>query len=121
MSWEATCGLVPMGAQHGRGRFIRPKRASSANMTRKLQPRLAAIRRARFTASGKPFFKRVLSRKVALRMKWSRHQLAPAMPGQQIIDRAVAGRMSDRLFVGCLKIVDVQHFTRASRLGKPRQ
>jgi hypothetical protein len=35
---------------------MRPKRASSANMTRKLQPRLAATRRAFLTAAEKPFF-----------------------------------------------------------------
>ena len=34
MSWAATSGRVPIGAQHGRNRFMRPKRASSANMTR---------------------------------------------------------------------------------------
>src|SRR6476661_6311132 len=44
ISWEATAGLVPMGAQHGRGRLIRPNRASSANMIRKRRPRLAAAR-----------------------------------------------------------------------------
>jgi hypothetical protein len=92
MSWEATCGLVARGAQHGRGRFIRPKRASSANMMRKLQPRLAATRGAYFT-------------------------LAPTAPGQQIVDRAVAGRMSDRLFIGRLEVVDVQQLARPSGLG----
>jgi hypothetical protein len=34
MSWEATSGLMPIWAQHGRGRLIRPKRASSANRMR---------------------------------------------------------------------------------------
>ena len=48
--------LMPRGAQHGRGRFIRPKRASSANMIRSRRPRRAAARRARFTAHGKRFF-----------------------------------------------------------------
>jgi hypothetical protein len=57
MSWQATSGRMPMGAQHGRGRFIRPKRASSANMMRKRRPRLAAARRAFLTALGNPFFK----------------------------------------------------------------
>src|SRR5215468_10549419 len=118
MSWQATCGLVPRGAQHGRGRFMRPKRASSANMTRKPRPRLAAIRWARFTARGKPFFKSVLSLDVTLWMKWTRHQLAPAMPGQEIVDRAVAGRMPDRLFIGRLEILDVQRLARPSGLGK---
>ena len=28
---EATCGLMPCGARYGRGRFIWPNRASSAN------------------------------------------------------------------------------------------
>ena len=56
MRWAATLGLTPRGAQHGRGRFMRPKRASSANMMRKFRPRRAALRRAFLTASGKPFF-----------------------------------------------------------------
>src|ERR1700676_3352540 len=54
-------------------------------------------------------------------MKWTRHQLAPAMPGQQIIDRTVAGWMSDGLLVSGLEIVDVQHLTGSGRLAKPRQ
>src|SRR5215813_6637346 len=39
-----------------RSRAVHPPKARFVDMTRKLQPRLAAIRRARFTASGKPFF-----------------------------------------------------------------
>jgi hypothetical protein len=39
MSWAATPGRVPIGAQHGRMRFMRPKRASSANMMRNRRPR----------------------------------------------------------------------------------
>ena len=31
-------GRVPIGAQHGRSRFIRPKRASSVNMMRSSPP-----------------------------------------------------------------------------------
>jgi len=54
MSWEATSGLAPGGAQHGRGRFMRPNRALSANMIRKLRPRLAAASLAFLTAFGKP-------------------------------------------------------------------
>ena len=49
-------GRVPIGAQHGRSRFIRPKRASSVNMMRSSRPRRAAARRALLTASGKPVF-----------------------------------------------------------------
>ena len=88
---------------------------------RKPQPRLAAIRRARLTAFGKPFFKSFLSREVALGMKRTRHQLAPAMPVQKIVDRAVAGRMPDRLFVGRFEIVNIQHLARPGGLGKVRQ
>ena len=73
------------------------------------------------TACGKPFFKSVLSRDVAPGVKRTRHQLAPAVPGQKIIDRALAGFVPDGLFVGCLEIVDVQHFAGSSGLGKTRQ
>ena len=51
ISWEATSGLTPAGAQHGRGRFILPNRASSANITRKGRPLAAATRRAFLTSS----------------------------------------------------------------------
>ena len=88
---------------------------------RKPQPRLAATRRACFTAFGKPFFKSFLSCEIALGMKWTRHQLAPAMPGQKIVDRAVAGRMPDRLFVGRFEIVNIQHLARPGGLSKVRQ
>src|SRR6516162_5723716 len=54
-------------------------------------------------------------------MKRSRHQLAPAVPVQEVIDRAVAGRMPDRFLVGRLEIVDVQHLPGAGRFGKPRE
>src|SRR5271165_812699 len=67
------------------------------------------------------FFKSFLSRDVALGMKWTRHQLAPAVPNQKIVDRAVAGRMPDRLFIGRLEIVDIQHLARPGGLGKTRQ
>jgi hypothetical protein len=88
---------------------------------RKRQPRLAAARRAFLTALGNSFFKSVLSRNVALRMERSRHQLAPAMPGQKTVDCAVAGFVHDGLFVCCLDIVDVQHFARPGGLGKTFQ
>jgi hypothetical protein len=76
-------------------------------MIRSRRPRRAAARRALFTHVGSGFFKIILGRKVASGMKWTRHQLTPAVPGQQIIDRAVAGRMSDGLLVGSLEIVHV--------------
>src|SRR5262252_3590661 len=121
MSWQATSGRIPTGAQHGRGRFIRPNRASSPNMMRKRRPRLAAARRAFFTALGKPFFKSFLSCNVAFGMEWTRHQFTPAMPVQKIVDRAVASRMPDRMFIGRLEIVDVQHLAPTGSLGKARQ
>ena len=43
------------------------------------------------------------------------------MPVQKIVDRAVAGRMPDRLFIDRLEIVDVQHLARTGSLGKARQ
>src|SRR3974390_3577281 len=121
MSWQATCGRMWVGAQHGRGRFIRPKRASSANMMRRRQPRLAAARRALLTAWGNPFFKGVLSRDVTLRVERPRHQLAPAMATEQIINRAVAGRVADRLLIGVLEVVDVEQFASTGGCGKARQ
>jgi hypothetical protein len=55
------------------------------------------------------FLNSVLSREVAFGMKRTRHQLAPAMPSQKIVNRAVAGCMPDRLFIRRLEILDVQH------------
>src|SRR6516164_5997637 len=67
------------------------------------------------------FFKSSLSCNVAFGMEWTRHQFAPAMPVQKIVDGAVAGRMPNRLFIGCLEVVDVQHLARTGSLGKARQ
>src|SRR5580704_4769131 len=107
MSCEATPGLMPAGAQQGRGRFIRPKRASAANMIRSRRPRLS--RRARFTARGKRFFKGTLRRNVLLRMERTRHQFALAMPAEKFINGAVAGLVADGLLIGQLEITNVQH------------
>src|SRR6516165_4488389 len=54
-------------------------------------------------------------------MMWTRHQFAPAMPMQKVVDRAVAGRVTDGFLVGSLEIMDVQHFAGAGRFGKTRQ
>jgi hypothetical protein len=54
-------------------------------------------------------------------MKRTRHQFAPAVPGQKIIDRAVAGGVPDGLFVCALDIVNVQHLASAGGFGKTRQ
>src|SRR5246500_611326 len=54
-------------------------------------------------------------------MMWTRHQLAPAVPMQKVVDRAVAGRMTDGFLVSRLEIMDVQHFAGAGRFGKTRQ
>jgi hypothetical protein len=48
----------------------------------------------------------------------TRHQLAPAMPRQKIVDRAVG---ADWLFVSRLEILDVQHVSSPGGLGKARQ
>src|SRR3979411_2908531 len=76
ISWEATSGLMPIGAQHGRGRLMRPKRASSANMIRGLAWRQPALPSSQHLESH--FFKSVFD---ALGVKRTRHQLAPAVPG----------------------------------------
>src|SRR6516164_4226190 len=67
------------------------------------------------------FFKSVLSGDVAFGMEWTRHQLAPAMPGKKIVDRALAGRVPDGLFVGHLEIVDIQQLARPGGFGKAHQ
>ena len=121
MSWAATAGRMPIGAQHGRIQFMRPKRASSVNMIRSCRLRRAAARRAFLTASGKPFFKSILRCKVTFGMKWTRHQFAPAVPVQQVIDRAVAGYVTNCFLVRRLEIVDIQHLPRARRVGKTRE
>ena len=56
---------------------------------------------------------------MAFGMKRTRHQFAPAVPVQKIIDSAVAGSVSDGLFVGCFEIMDVQHLAGTSPFGKP--
>ena len=43
------------------------------------------------------------------------------MPGEEIVNRAIAGRMADRLLIGVLEIVNVQQFARPGRIGKARQ
>jgi hypothetical protein len=67
------------------------------------------------------FFKSILRREVALGMKRTRHQLAPAVPMQEVVDRAVAGRMPDRFLVARLEIMDVQHLAGAGCFGKARE
>src|SRR5499433_1634258 len=51
-------------------------------------------------------------------MKRTRHQFAPAMPGQKVIDRAVAGSVPDGLLIGHLEIMDVQHLSGPAALAK---
>ena len=114
-------GLVPIGAQHGRGRLMRPKRASSANMMRRCRPRLWPPAEPASLHQESRFFKSFLRREVALGMKRPRHQLAPALPVQEIVHRAVAGHMPDRLFIGRFEIVNVLHFAGAGSFGKARQ
>src|SRR6516165_182321 len=54
-------------------------------------------------------------------MKRTRHQFAPAMPAQKVIDRAVAGSVPDGLLIGHLEIMDVQHLSGPGGLGEARQ
>ena len=48
--WQSTTGRIPVGAQHATGRLIRPKRASSMNISRSGRPSSA---RAAATSAGK--------------------------------------------------------------------
>jgi hypothetical protein len=64
-----------------RGRLIRPNRASCEQDP---QATASPARLAFLTAFKKPFFKSVLSRDVAFGVKRTRHQFAPAMPGQKL-------------------------------------
>src|SRR5665647_96539 len=121
MSCAATSGLTPVGAQQGRGRFMRPKRASSANMTRSDDRAWPPPAWPSLQHHENRFFKGVLRRKVPLGMERTRHQLTPAMPMQQIVHRAVTGRVPDRLFVSRLEIVDVQQLAGSRSMGETRQ
>jgi hypothetical protein len=58
-------------------------------------------------------FKSILCRKIALGMIRARHQLAPAVPVQEVVDRAVAGFVLDRFLVGRLEIMNAQHLAGA--------
>src|SRR6516165_2428744 len=118
MSCEATAGLTLGGAQQGRGRFIRPKRASSANMIRNRRPCFAAVRLAFLTASAKLFFIVVLRLDVSVGMKGARHQLAPIVAVENVIDGAVTCRVPDRLLIRRLQIGDVQHLSSPGGFGK---
>ena len=69
-------------------------------------------------AGGVGFFKGILRHAMAFGMKRTRHQFAPAVPVQKIIDSAVAGGVPDGLFVGCFEIMDVQHLAGTSPFGK---
>jgi hypothetical protein len=43
------------------------------------------------------------------------------MPVEEVIDGAVAGWMADRLLIGALEVVDVQHLAGSGGLGEARQ
>jgi len=108
-------------AQHGRGRLNAAEtRFESATIMRSRRPALAAAARPPDSALKAVFFKIVLrprdrvgcnGRGISLRQ--------PCRPN--IVTVAVAGFVSDRLFVGCLKIVDVQHIARSPAACKARQ
>src|SRR5215469_5210633 len=107
MSCEATAGLTLGGAQHGRGRFIRPKRASSANMIRNRRPCFAADRLAFLTASAKPFFYSCLASRCLGPDERGVASACASRGVENIIDGAVACRVPDCLLIRRLQIVDV--------------
>src|SRR5215471_12116318 len=61
------------------------------------------------------FFKVLLRLQIPVRMKGTRHQLAPIMTGQKIVDRAVACWVPDRLFISCFQVVNIQELSGACR------
>jgi GT2 family glycosyltransferase len=73
-----------IAAPHRRGRFIRPNRASSSNI------RKGGLSRCKNASLGhlrsKPFFKVLLRLQIPMRIKRTRHHLAPIMTGQKIVD-----------------------------------
>ena len=75
---------MPIGAQHVRGRLIRPKRAyrRTGSASDGLAWRQPAWLSSQHVESH--FFKSVLSCDVTSGVKRTRHQLAPAVPGQKI-------------------------------------
>jgi hypothetical protein len=90
-------------------------------MMRRRRPRRVAARGGLVPARGKAFFSLVFGFHIALRMKRTRHQLAPAVPVKKIVDRAVAGLVANRLLIGPLEIVDVQHLASPRSSGKALQ
>ena len=61
------------------------------------------------------FFKVFLRLQIPVRMIRTRHQLAPVMAGQKVVDRAVACWVPDCLFVGCFQVVNIQELAGACR------
>src|SRR6201982_4325337 len=67
------------------------------------------------------FFKSGLRLDIALGMVRTRHQLAPAVPSKKIVNRALAGFVTDHLFISSFEIMNVQHLASAGGLGKACQ
>ena len=126
MSWAATSGLVPVGVQHGRGRFMRPKRASFLGQTPRADFDHASWPPAAPSLQHQEsrFFKGVLRGKVALRMKRTRHQLAPVVPVQEILAlccrSSVPPLVFHKVLLGTQPVVQ-RHPAGASSFGKTRQ
>ncbi len=90
----------------------------SRNITRKRRPRFAAVILALRKARGNTFFKIGLRRQIPLRVMRTRHQLAPAVTFQKTVNRRRAGPTANRLFIGRLEIVNVQHLPGCGGFGK---
>src|SRR5215471_5400770 len=109
----------PLGSPT-RSRAVHPTEPSFISKHNSQWATLSRCKKARLGhRSSKPFFFKVFLRlQIAVRMKRTRHQLAPVMTGQKIVDRAVACWMPDRFFIGCFQVVNIQELSRPCRFGK---
>lgn len=92
---------------------MRPKRASSSNISRNGLPRAACLALSRATISGS-FFKLFLLRGITLRVAWARSHFAPAMPFEHSVYRRLRNPMFHGFLIGGL---DFTHFEDPAQLG----
>src|SRR4051794_14599808 len=100
--WRGPEGRPPAGAQHRCGSLIRPKRASSSNITRIARPSPACCWASSWTSAGN-FFKLRLGGLVRLRVLGPRLDFAPTLLMQSAIDDRVMDRVAELVFIGLLQ------------------
>src|SRR5205823_5361401 len=103
-TWAGTCGRIPGGAQHRLGRQMRPKRPSSCAIMRTGRSSSAGRVRLPLPPAPQSFFKLLLGFFTPFWMPRSWHELAPAMPIEEAINRAVIDLVSHPSFKGLLDL-----------------